>query len=295
MKTQNLIRGGLILLLTIIAISSLPSATFATVGGPTYVYALKYNPADESVYYTQISQSGRGCPPELWKVSLNTGNKVVVFSCSDGEAILNQSGGYDFNPVNTKIDNLVKNFKDLTPISLPKNTLAIDVNFISTEKLTPQDDWILRSHFTANVYQGTTEIVNFPITGCNIAQPFTFAGYAIPGFDKKIILLLSTKNDCFEGGYISETLHVTGGLNNLDKTYANDSFKNPSPLLPSESTLIVFEKDTPNFLTKTETTADGDEDVIENNNNEAFSLPNLVTVAIISILAGIILGKFIKK
>jgi hypothetical protein len=215
----------------------------ATVGGPTFIHTFKYNPLDESVYYIRNSENGRGCPPELMKLSLNSGKSQVVYSCDQGEKL--RGDNYDYNgisPVNTEINKIIQNFKDLTPINLKDNRIFIDVNFVNYEKMTGEDDWIKNANFTASVYQDNKKIIDLPIIGCNVEQPFVFAGYAIPGFDKKIVLLLSTKGDCFEGGYIYETLHVVGGVSNLDKTYLN-FYKGPSALVPNEGTLVVFESE----------------------------------------------------
>ncbi|MDP3996511.1 MAG: hypothetical protein Q8P86_02360, partial [bacterium] len=78
-------------------------SSFATVGGPTYISDFKYNPADESVYYIVNSQSGRGCPPELAKISLNSGISEMALSCDEGEKILEREGIYDISPVFQKI------------------------------------------------------------------------------------------------------------------------------------------------------------------------------------------------
>lgn len=212
----------------------------ATVGGPSYIYDFKYNPADESVYYIQNSQSGRGCPPILMKISLNSGKYETVLSCDQGEVLLQSSA----SGVNRKIEEITKNFKALTPLNLPKNNIAVDVDFLRTETISPEDSWVIKSHFTAEVLQNKKAVTEFPITGCTREQPFTFAGYAIPGFDKKIMLLLSAKGDCWEGGYTYESLHVIGGVDKLDKTNAGD-YKWNQPLVPSEATLVVFEKDIP--------------------------------------------------
>ena len=87
---------------------------YATVGGPTFLYDFKYNPADESVYYTLHSESGRGCPPELKKVSLNTLKHSVVYSCAEGEKLAID----DSNIVRNKINEITSGFKNLIPINL---------------------------------------------------------------------------------------------------------------------------------------------------------------------------------
>lgn len=230
----------------ILGVFFVANGVFATVGGPTFIHTFKYNPSDESVYYIQKSESGRGCPPELMKISLNSGKSQVVFSCNEGEKL--RGGNYDYNgisPVDAHINKIIQNFKDLTPINLKDNKISIDVSFVNYENISPELPEIKNANFVASVYQDNKKVIDLPISGCNLEQPFVFAGYAIPGFEKKIVLLLSTKGDCFEGGYIYESLYVVGGLNNLDKTYLN-YYKGQGPLVPNEGTLVVFESDNVN-------------------------------------------------
>jgi len=254
----------------------------ATVGGPTFIYDLRYNPQDESVYYTKVSESGRGCPPELMKISLVSGQSQVVFSCSDGEK-LTASSGYEFSLVAEEINKIVSNFNNLAQINLKKNKISIDVSFVDYKKYGPETNEIQSANFIASVYQDNKKVIDLPITGCNLEQPFTFAGYAIPGFDKKIVLLLSTKGDCWEGGYTYESLYVVGGLDNLDKTSFSNDYKTASALTPNEGTLVVFEADK------------------LSNTNNSNTLQNIYLYSIgllavlISVLVGIILGKLFAK
>ncbi len=217
----------------------LAGSVFATVGGPTFIHTFKYNPQDESVYYIENDQNGRGCPPELNKISLNSGKSQVVYSCSEGEKLI-EGNGYKFDPVYAEINKIISNFKDLTPINLKDNRISVGISLVDYEKMSPELDEISKANFIASVYQDGKKVIDLPVSGCNLKQPFVFAGYAIPGFDKKIVLLLSTKGDCWEGGYIRESLHVVGGVNNLDKEYYPNSYKESSALVPSEATLVVY-------------------------------------------------------
>ncbi|KND49918.1 MAG: hypothetical protein AB197_00200 [Parcubacteria bacterium C7867-002] len=230
--------------ISLFTITLCASPVFATVGGPTYIGFFKYNSADESVYYVEHSQSGRGCPPELKKISLATEKDETVFSCTQGEELTGSNYTEGLTRVRDHINEITAPLKDITPISLPKNNIRIDVEFVRSEHTDPTIDWTTLSHFVAKVYQGTTKVDEFPITGCNTEQPFSFAGYAIPGFEKKIVLLSSTKGDCFEGGYTVERLHVAAGLDGLNKEYSGQYKTDQSPLTPHESTVVLFERDT---------------------------------------------------
>ncbi|HEY4496327.1 MAG TPA: hypothetical protein VJC04_03155 [Candidatus Paceibacterota bacterium] len=274
----------------------------ATVGGPTFVDSFKYNPADESVYYIQTSTSGRGCPPGLMKISLNSGIVNAVFSCNDAESLMGL--GNDFSVVDAEIARMTTGFKDLTPINLVKNNIFVDVVFVRTEKLS-QTDYTMRNHYITKVFQNNNKIGEFQITGCNLEQPFIFGGYTIPSFNKKIILLLSTKGDCFEGGYILERLLVLEGVDRLDKTYSSDLLKTRSALAPSESTLVIFEKDkviveekkeseTPNVIGGG-TTNSATNSVDTKNYSGSYSTLLLIAIIIVSILAGTVFGGLIFK
>ena len=258
----------------------------ATVGGPTFIYDFKYNPVDESVYYVKISESGRGCPPELMKISLNNGKSEVVFSCSDGEKLSSET------LVSSEINKITKDFKLLTPLNLRENNIAIDINFLNSENYSPEINELLRRNFSASVYQINNKVTDFTIPGCKMEQPFVFAGYAIPGFDKKIILLSSAVNDCNEGGYIYETLYVIGGVDNLNKNYWSNSYKQASALAPNEGSIVVYEADKPNISTT---------DVPSQDVNNSKNSPNIyfyilgAFVVIILILVGIVLGRLSAK
>jgi len=261
----------------------------ATVGGPTYIYDFKYNPIDESVYYTTVSESGRGCPPELMKISLVSGQSQVVFSCSDGEKLSSAS------LVSSEINKITKDFKQLTQLNLKENNIVIDINFLNSENYSAEINELLKRNFSASVYQNNKKVTDFTISGCKMEQPFIFAGYAIPGFDKKIIILSSAISNCNEGGYIGETLSVVGGVDNLKKDYWSNMYKGPSALVPNEGSLVVYEADKLADI-KPVITPQGTEkpDSSNNSQNLNFYLIGLLVV-LVSILIGIILGRLFTK
>ncbi len=272
------------------------NSALATVGGPTFIHSFKYNPLDESVYYIQNSESGRGCPPELMKLSLNSGKVSVALSCDQGEKII-EGNGYEFSPIYAEIERRTQNFKSLTPINLKDNRISIDISFVNYTNISPEIAEIKNANFVASVYQDNKKVADFPITGCNQKQPFVFGGYAIPGFDKKIVLLLSAKGDCWEGGYIYESLNVVGGVNNLDKTYLSNFYKGPSALVPNEGTLVVYvsaslEPDAPDWNNPkwrdnpTETDTDG----IGN-----LAIPYTIGLIILFVGLGYSIGRRVKK
>jgi len=252
----------------------------ATVGGPTFIYDFKYNPADESVYYIKQDFGGRGCPPELFKLSLNSGKTQIAYSCNEGEKLV--PGDNDStSPVSIEINRITKDFKPLNSLNLKDNNISIDVNFIKEENYSPEVNEIVRRHFTASIYQNGVKINELQIIGCNLNQPFTFQGYSIPGFEKRIILLLSTRNDCFEGGYIGETLYSVGGVDKLDKTPITNFYKDLSVLAPNEGSLVVYEgEEVSNETIK----------IPAQPQQEKFSNIILVVIAVGSLIIGIIIG-----
>lgn len=277
-----------------VAFAYLPHA-HATVGGPTVIDSFKYNPADESVYYTLLSESGRGCPPLLMKISLNSGKSTIVLSCEQGEALArNKDYNQSIAVVNTEIARRTEGFKKLIPISLPNNKITVDVDFLREKRLEGSPEWIMGRDFTGTFYQNNMKITEFPVFGCNLEQPFTFAGYAIPGFEKKIILLLSTKGDCWEGGYTYEAPYVVGGMKVLDRTHAN-FWKSSSPLVPNEATLVVFEKDEPVSSPVLSSTSPASPSPLSPRANE-YPIGALVAVGVLALLLGVTLGgTFFKK
>lgn len=221
--------------LSVTALTLGGTLAFATVGGPTTIYDFTYNPNNESVYYKLTTAGGRGCPPELFNISLNTEARSLVFDCNQGEKHVGD--------VNWYLTTLTQNHKPLLPLNLKANNIAIDVVDLGVRPLFEgaSEDFIYRA-FRADVYQNGKKIHDFELRGCALEQPFFFAGYSVPGFNKKIMILSSAKGDCVEGGYTNESLWVVGGVDNLDKVTPS-LYKRSGELVPDESTLVVYERD----------------------------------------------------
>jgi uncharacterized membrane protein len=283
MKTY--IHTFFISLFTLLAGSSI---AYATVGGPTYVGSFTYSHDSESVYYTQITEGGRGCPPELKTISLDTGKIGTSFSCDQGESLATGDYQETLTKVTNEISKLTKDQKPLMPLSLPLNKISVDVSFVREEFAEGDPSMRIKSYFLAEVYQNERKIDEFEITGCSKDQPFTFAGYSIPGFEKKIILLSSTKGDCWEGGYTREQLHVVGGpLATLDTRFSTSEVKTlNAPLVPSESTLVVFEKDGKSTPTAPIATTSG---------QETSSSVKIILIIIAALVVGMVFGKLFTR
>jgi hypothetical protein len=262
----------------VIVLAAGGGAVHAIVGGPTYIYDFRYNPADESVYYVNALQGGRGCPPVLVKQSIVSGALETVVSCEQGEALLAKSGPTSRYPapLMQKFDELTGFFERLKPVNLPESGVAIALNFVRTENYSPEINEVMRTHFLASVHRGGEKISEFPVAGCSRKQPFTFAGYTIPGVEDALVLLSSAKSSCFEGGYIGESLYVIQGVSDFKENRFSTFWKGNEPLVPSEATLVVFEKD----------------GIAEAGRQQIISH---VVVALVFALLGVILGRKVLK
>lgn len=221
---------------------------------------------------------------------MNSEKTEIAYSCSQGEKLVPVYNST--SPVSTEINRITKDFRPLTPFNLKNNNISVDINFINEENYSPEINEVVKRNFSASVYQNGLKIDEFKITGCNLNQPFIFQGYIIPGFEKKIILLLSTRGNCFEGGYIDENLYVVGGVNNLDKTPLTNFYKDSSALAPNEGSLVVFESDkVSNEITKTPTEIQ----VPTSTEQQKFPTMTLIIVAALSLIIGTIIGTVSSK
>ncbi len=281
----------------------------ATVGGPTYIGIFKYNKANESVYYTKFDHGGRGCPPELIKKSLIDEKEEIVYSCEQGEKIVtdyykNNKVPYDYNTpllnISNKISEITNDFKYLSTIDLNKNNITIDIKFIKTEKSTYDTEFNSHSTFNATIYQNGKKIKEQIISGCYKDQPFTFAGYAIPGFDKKIVMLVSGLGNCYEGGYVNESIFIVGELDKIKRDSRYSYYKEDSPLIPE--TLTLYANDNVQDINNNQSTSTNqniNQNIIDNtqNENKLFNKTNIITtaIAILTLFIGFIIGRLIKK
>lgn len=285
-------------------------STFATVGGDSYVGELKYNPIDESVYYIRTDGGGRGCPPILNKISLTAKNEETVFSCNDGEKLINEQNSEsdpNYSGVNnliwSKIQDLTSKFKSLVSINLNKNNIELDISFVkdvyfpvnNTPDLPETYEKILdRKLFSVQVFQNKKKIDQFEISGCNLEQPFLFAGFMIPGFEKKIILVSSAKSDCFEGGYITEKIHIINNLEFLNKNEGLGMYKSITlPLIPTESTLVAWGEDSKKVEEAKGINSDKKNENSINMQDDFSQIYLSIISGIIGILIGIIISKYI--
>ncbi len=261
---------------------TISSVAYATVGGPTYIGDFHYNRADESIYYQVNEQSGRGCPTLLYKISLENRAVTPVVNCDQAEAIVNASTNQQdrYYGLRTTYADMLSAMKPLSPIALTNSNIHIDIEYVDESTYgTGADSFVSHRNFIANVYQNSTKVDSFKITGCSTNQPFVFLGFAIPGFEKKIAVLSSTKGDCYEGGYTRESIHVVGNVANINKEYVNAYKTHYEGLEVSEHTPIVFEKDS---IASSTTQTDSQKNTFD---------WKLVVIALLILAAGFWLGK----
>ncbi len=285
----NKISSALFILIVGVVFSCVTPTVQATVGGPTFVYDLKYNASDSSVYYTKQDGGGKGCPPELHKILLTTLEKSTVISCDQG---IENSGD-----MREEIAFITAQMKDLTQLHLSKNNFEIKV--FTGEAKTIAEGWVSERSFVAQVFQDGNFISEIKLTGCEANQSFTFAGYAIPSLTKRIALLVSAKGDCFEGGYTTESLHVINDITIYDRAISGTP-KSNTDLKPTTATLSVSAK-MPDDHTKPPA---GEQNVIS---PLPFPTPvsppstgprNEITIALIAgifLIVGVVLGHHTKR
>jgi hypothetical protein len=139
---------------------------------------------------------------------------------------------------------MTEGFSSLSSVNLKKNNIGITVEETGTETIPGDPSYVYRRNFTIHVFQGGVEKSAFKTTGCGSDQPFVIDGYGVVDQNWKIdatklVLLLSRKSDCMEGGYIGESLHTLAGIK-LNNTESSNVYKRDFPLYLNEGTLVAY-------------------------------------------------------
>jgi len=210
-------------------------SALATVGGPTYISEIAISIADNAVYYKVHDGGGRGCPPIIHKIDLATLKDSEVKSCNQVE---NEYSYNDMQKYEQFIADIYQDLFYLGSVSLTKNNIDVKVEFLKENKLEGEDNWVISSDFRATITQDSKKIGEINFKGCAKDQPHVFEGYMIPDSDKMGILI-SNKGDCFEGGYLGESLSVIKGVTYYDKNIVR-SFKTASATEPNTGNMVVY-------------------------------------------------------
>lgn len=198
----------------------------ATVGGPTNAFGLKFDAKSNSVYYQLQNFGGRGCPPILMALSVADNITKEVIPCDDE------------NPTEERIRAITGDLPTISPIHLRKNNISVSVEEKGAEYWEGTEELKKRS-FVAHIFQNNAEVGSIPFSGCSLDQPIVIDGYSIPSASDTLVFLFSTKSDCFEGGYVYETLHAVSGITITPETSVY-AYKSNESLAPHEGSLVVY-------------------------------------------------------
>jgi len=208
----------------------LPIDALATVGGPTTIDRLAYNQNQNAVYYTVRFEGGRGCPPVVYKISLEGGRVDSVLNCDQAESLYNLQNSTDQERYYKAIDNIMFEGVPLKKINLINHGIKAEVGHIN-EVFLDDSEWKLNSNFHVKILQGNKIKSEFDAKGCEDDQPFVFRGYAIPGVMDKILIMQSTIGDCFEGGYVVDNLFVINNIKLENNTDPDEYLSNRGPFV----------------------------------------------------------------
>ena len=193
----------IILFLFSLLLFAFPQSAFATVGGPQHIDRISYNADENAIYYIFRDGSGRGCPPEVYKIDVENNQKSVVYSCDEILKTYYVNGEVGRAEYEQLIADFFKDLSPLSVIGLQENNIDVKVMHLG---ITEVDEYEKYSNFKAIFFQDNKEIDSVEFTGCYEDQPNVFTGFLIPN-SNKIAIEISRIGDCFEGGYAQEDLY----------------------------------------------------------------------------------------
>lgn len=210
---------------------------FATVGGPTYISQIAFNASKNTVYYLESDMGGKGCPSIIHAINLANVQDTEVKTCDQ----VFEQFFKDYSEENQQkyaqfIHDTYQNLSYLGSVSLKKNNIDIKVEFISENKA--EDGEVYWREFDAIIAQDGKALTRTRFRGCSKDQPHIFEGYRIPNTDAMAILI-SNKGDCFEGGYVRESLSILKGIKYYDTNIVR-SIKEESATEPNTGNMVVY-------------------------------------------------------
>ncbi|MBU4338671.1 hypothetical protein KKB43_03770 [Patescibacteria group bacterium] len=287
-----------IVILTTFSLLILGEKVLATVGGQTYISEIAYNTTNSSVYYLVNDYSGKECPPVIHSINLANNQDTQIKTCDE----VFQEFFKNYSEENNQkyrqfISDFYKNLFFIGSVSLKKNNINVSVSTLSERVENGEKYW---TEFRAILTQDNKEVAKIDFRGCDKEQPHIFEGYKIPNSDAMAILI-SNKGDCFEGGYVRETLHLVRGIKYYDTNIVR-SFKESSATEPNLGNMIVYASsrdatNNNNIDNSTNIPANQPEVTQPTQQNQP---KNLVTVSmmlsgVVILVAGILLGYLIGK
>lgn len=225
-----------IFILTLFSLLISGERVFATVGGPTYISQIAYKDSDGSVYYLESDMGGKGCPPIIHSINLAKNQDIEVKTCDE----VFQQFFKDYNEESRQkygqfISDAYKNLPYLGSVSLKKNNIDVRVEVLSEHIENGETFW---TEFRATLTQDNKEVAKLDFRGCSKDQPHIFEGYKISNTGAMAILI-SNKGDCFEGGYVRESLSIIGGIKYYDTNIVR-SIKDESATEPNTGNMVVY-------------------------------------------------------
>lgn len=205
----------------------------ATVGGPSHISDIRYNPETFITYYEYVSQSGRGCPVETRTINLVTGEESQIADCNEM-----QSESFDKELYESTKAEILKDTEPLYSVNIKE--LGIGVAIVETDQeFYGEDEGILlRTLFEATISQNGDALKTLEMYSCSPEDPIVINGYTVPETNTALFLF-SRKGDCFEGGYIYEDLFSVQGLD-FDEVSRLGIPKGFEPALANKGNIIVF-------------------------------------------------------
>lgn len=225
-----------ILSITLLSIIIFANYALATVGGPTLISDLKYDPISKLVYYTEHDEGGKGCPPILKSLNPISGQTKTIFSCDYG---LNQPRGYSQYDT---ISNFTKNFQTLAKVDMNKSDIFIEIKNTNYEQVQMYEG----KKIIATITQSDIASKQLETTICESNDPVTIDTYVIPSImpegprTNTAIFLFSRIGLCYEGGYIKESIHSIPGFDVSKMTLTKSWYKSSEPALPSAYNKVVY-------------------------------------------------------
>lgn len=224
-----------IFVLTIFSFLISSEQILATVGGPTYISEIAYKASAGAVYYLESDAGGKGCPTIIHSVNLAKIQDIEVKTCDEFFQQFSYSEGGD-DKYRQFIHDTYQSLSNLGSVSLKKNNIDVNVEFISEN--IAEDGEVYWREFEAIISQDGKALTRTRFQGCSKDQPHIFEGYRIPNTDAMAILI-SNKGDCFEGGYVKESLFIVRGIKYYDTNIVR-SIKEQSATEPNTGNMVVY-------------------------------------------------------
>ena len=178
-------------------------SVLATVGGPTIISEVRTSATGSEIIYVEQNMGGRGCPPEIYKLDLTSGDKSLLVNCRESEQ---DKVAYDAKFAETLAQFPVAlNSADLTSLNM-----RAQVSVTREVKEDLANNVFARTDFKVDILRNNQKLRTLEYSGCRPDQAHEFKIYSL--LNQENFLLKSTSiGDCFEGGYNVDKLYLVLG------------------------------------------------------------------------------------